>query len=63
MLGCVAYERVGRGEKIMTVANRNSHPITYILPEDGYEAIMGGGVNGRELYLDENTAAIIIKKA
>ncbi len=63
VMGCVAYERRGRGESIMTVANRNSHPITYILPDDGYEALIGGGVNGRELYLDENTAAIIIKKA
>ncbi|MBR6785677.1 MAG: glycoside hydrolase family 13 protein [Clostridia bacterium] len=62
-MGCVAYERRGRGEKIMTVANRNSHSIVYYLPEDGYEALTGGSVCGRELYLDENTAAIIIKKA
>ncbi len=62
-MGCVAFERKGRGEKIMTVANRNSHSIVYYLPEDGYEALTGGSVCGRELYLDENTAAIIIKKA
>lgn len=61
-LGCVAYERRGGGEKIMTVANRNSHPITYILPEEGYEALTGGTVNGRELLLDKETAAIIIKR-
>ncbi len=61
-LGCVAFERCGSGEKIMTVANRNSHPITYILPEEGYEALTGGIVNGRELYLDKETAAIIIKR-
>ena len=62
VMGCVAYERRGRGERIMTVANRNSHSIVYVLPEDGYEALTGGTVSGRELYLDENTAAIIIKK-
>lgn len=61
-LGCVAYERKGNGERIMTVANRNGHPITYILPEEGYEALTGGTVCGRELYLEKETAAIIIKR-
>ncbi|MBR2868905.1 MAG: glycoside hydrolase family 13 protein [Clostridia bacterium] len=61
-LGCVAYERAGRGEKIMTVANRNSHPIDYWLPEEGYEALTGGTVSGRELHIDKETAAIIIKR-
>ena len=60
-LGCVAYERQGRDEKIMTVANRNGHSIVYILPEEGYEALCGGTVNGRELYLDKETAAILIR--
>jgi hypothetical protein len=46
----------------MTVANRNSHPIVYILPEEGFEALSGGNVSGRELYLDRETAAILIKK-
>lgn len=61
-LGCVAYERCGEGERIMTVANRNNHSIVYILPEDGYEALIGGTVSGRELYIDKETAAIIIKR-
>ncbi len=60
-LGCVAYERRNAQERIMTVANRNSHPIKYILPESGYEVITGGKVNGRELCLDGETAAILIK--
>lgn len=60
-LGCVAFERRGRGERIMTVANRNSHSIVYILPEEGYKALAGGEVRGRELYLEKETAAIIIK--
>lgn len=61
-MGCVAYERKGRGERIMTVANRNSHSIVYILPEEGFEALTGGTVRGRELYLDGETAAILMKK-
>ena len=61
-LGCVAYERQGRGERIMTVANRNGHPIAYILPEEGYEVLCGGEISGRELYLDSETAAILIKR-
>lgn len=60
--GCVAYERRGRGEKIMTVANRNSHSIVYILPEEGYEALTGGVVVGRELCIEKETAAIIIRR-
>ena len=61
-LGCVAYERQGRGERVMTVANRNGHSIVYILPEEGYEVLCGGTVSGRELYLDKETAAILIKR-
>ncbi len=61
-LGCVAYERRNSEEKIMTVANRNSHSIIYILPEEGYEVITGGTVTGRELCLEKETAAILIKR-
>ena len=62
-MGCVAYKRCGRGEEIMTVADRNSHPIVYILPEEGYSAVCGGTVSGRELYIEKETAAIIIKQS
>lgn len=61
-LGCVAYARCGEGQKIMTVANRNSHAIVYVLPGEGYEALTGGTVSGRELYLESETAAILIKR-
>ena len=61
-MGCVAYERRGRGEKIMTVANRNSHSIVYVLPEEGYKSLTGETVIGRELYLEKETAAIIFKE-
>ncbi len=59
-LGCVAYERRNEEERIMTVANRNNHSIVYILPEEGYEVITGGVVNGRELRLDKEAAAILV---
>lgn len=60
-MGCVAYERSGRGERVMTVANRNAHPIVYLLPEEGFVALTGGSVTGRELHIEAKTAAIIIK--
>lgn len=60
-LGCVAYERANENERIMTVANRNDHSIVYILPEEGYEILAGGTVNGKELYLEGQTAALLIK--
>lgn len=61
-LGCVAYERRSGEERIMTVANRNNHSIVYILPEEGYESLTGETVSGRELYLDKETAAILIMR-
>lgn len=59
-LGCVAYERRGEGERIMTVANRNSHSIVYLLPEEGWQSLTGNTVTGKELYLDAESAAILI---
>lgn len=59
-LGCVAYERRNDAEKIMTVANRNSHSIVYILPDEGYVSLTGEKIIGRELYLEKETAAILI---
>lgn len=61
-LGCVAYERKNENERIMTVANRNSHSIVYILPEEGYVSLTGETVTGRELYLEKETAAILMKR-
>lgn len=61
-MGCVAYERRNGSEAIMTVANRNNHSIVYILPGEGYVSLTGETVRGRELYLDKETAAILVKK-
>lgn len=42
--GCIAYERCGNGNRILTIANRNVHPITYYLPESwhGARLLIGG---------------------
>ncbi len=61
-LGCVAYIRKNENEKIMTVANRNSHEIVYILPDEGYTVLTGGTVSGRELYIEKETAAILLAR-
>ncbi len=61
-LGCVAYERRGEGESVMTVANRNNHPIVYTLPCEGFVSLTGEKIEGRDLYLDGVTAAILIKE-
>lgn len=61
-LGCVAYERRGGGEGVITVANRNPHPITYTLPADGYISLTGQTVNGRDLCLGAEEAAILFRE-
>ena len=58
VLGCVCYERRGRGERIITVANRNSHPIAYALPNEGFISLTGQLVSGRVIYLNAEETAI-----
>ncbi len=43
-LGCVAYVRACPDNALLTIANRNTHPITYYLPPDWYgaEILIGG---------------------
>ncbi len=42
--GCIAYVRSNQHNRIMTIANRNVHPITYYLPDDwhGAKLLIGG---------------------
>ncbi|MBQ5823545.1 MAG: hypothetical protein IIW48_01920, partial [Clostridia bacterium] len=42
--GCIAYVRSTYGNRIMLIANRNVHPITYHLPTDwhGAKLLIGG---------------------
>ena len=58
-MGCVAYERQGHGERVITVANRNSHPITYGLPSDKFISLTGQEISGNQLHLDGESAAIL----
>ena len=44
--GCIAYVRSNYGNRIMLIANRNVHPITYYLPEDWHGAKLLLGGNG-----------------
>lgn len=43
-MGCIAYARAGNNSRILTIANRNVHPITYYLPEEwhGARLLLGG---------------------
>lgn len=44
--GCIAYVRSTAGNRIMLIANRNVHPITYHLPSDWHGArLLIGGIN------------------
>ncbi len=42
--GCIAFAREGADSKLLTIANRNVHPITYYLPEawHGARLLLGG---------------------
>ena len=44
--GCIAYVRSTCGNRIMLIANRNVHPITYYLPTDWHGAKLLLGGNG-----------------
>ncbi len=59
-MGCVAYMRAGRGERIIVVANRNPHSIVYTLPFDSFRSLTGQKVKRKDLYLDAESAAILI---
>ena len=61
-LGCVAYERQGRGERVITVANRNADSIVYVLPSENFISLTGHKVEGKNLYLEGEDGAILYKK-
>lgn len=59
-MGCVAYMRAGRGERIIVVANRNPHSIVYTLPYDGFKVLTGQVIKRKDLHLDAESAAILV---
>lgn len=60
VMGCVAYMREGNGERIITVANRNPHPVVYTLPYDNFTSLTGQNISGRDLYLGPDEASISV---
>lgn len=62
--GCVAYSRNLNGNSILTIANRNVHPITYYLPEDWFDAELLTDNEGLERESVEVPAlhAVILRK-
>ena len=58
-LGCVCYMRKNSEETIAVIANRNEHPIEYYLHEDGFSSLTGEKVEGRIVYVDEMSTAIL----
>ena len=62
VMGCVCFMREGRGERIITVANNNSHPIDYVLPYDGFLSLTGNDPEGKTLFVDREKAEILWMK-
>ncbi len=64
MLGCVAYARIGKAERMLLIANHNNHPITYDLPAQWHnsaELIRDEDV-GMSVEVDATGVVILIKK-
>ncbi len=62
VMGCVCFMREGRGERIITVANNNSHSIIYDLPYDGFSSLTGGEISGRQVFVDKEKTEILWMK-
>lgn len=61
ILSCLAFERIGKKEKILVIVNRNEHEIEYYLPEEwktGKE-LLGNAVKEGGVHLDALSAAIL----
>lgn len=63
MLGCLAYERKDRKDRILVIVNRNEHEIDYYLPEHWHnsKAVFGGKMQGQSVKLG-SLSAVILKK-
>ncbi len=62
IMGCVCFMREGRGERIITVANNNSHSITYELPFEGFVSLTGGEVFSNKVFVDKEKTEILWMK-
>ncbi|MBR4049107.1 MAG: glycoside hydrolase family 13 protein [Clostridia bacterium] len=62
--GCIAFAREGANSKLLTIANRNVHPITYYLPEawHGARLLLGGtDIKYTSVEIPANGAVILRK--
>lgn len=61
MLGCAAYERVSAADRILVIANKNPHGITYYLPESwhGAKCITGESFTDYSVDIPAETAVIL----
>ncbi len=62
VMGCVCFMREGRGERIITIANNNSHAIEYNLPFEGFTSLTGCNVNGYKAYVENEKTEILWMK-
>lgn len=63
MLGCLAFVRYSKKDKILVIVNRNEHEIDYYLPSDWHntKSVFGGTMLGDKAHL-EPLSVIILKK-
>ena len=62
-LGCVAFERRGKKESLLIIANRNENGITYNLPQSWHnsERLFSGYNCGESVFID-GTSAVVLKR-
>ncbi len=60
-MGCVAYARVNAIDRLLIIANNNSHGITYFLPEEWHNAqsITGNALTPYSVEIPANSATIL----
>ena len=61
MLGCLCFARVGASDEILTIINRNDHPIVYHLPAPwhGAACLLGGKQISNSVTLDALDGVIL----
>lgn len=62
-LGCVAFERRGKKESLLIIANRNENGITYNLPQSWHnsERLFSGYNCGESVFID-GMSAVVLKR-
>lgn len=63
-LGCIAFERIGKKEKLLIIANSNTHPIDYFVHDEWKDAkaVWGEDAKGLSVHIGAKEAAILRKE-